>query len=178
MCGVAFARSADLALKVNDVDYAVDVYGTCCYVATSVGTSVEKLFENVDQEKIDYYRDACKEQEITFFTYGIDAMGRLSESALSFMLWITKCLEDPPCGHTAFLHYWPRRLVVAYMVTQMRFFLARQKERDPCFSYVSDAALHLHNCDAHMPGGPSCDGPANRGLRRDAAAFPTSRLSV
>ena len=78
----------------------------------------------------------------------------------------------------SFLHYWSRRLVVAYMFTQMRFLLARQKERDPCFSYVSDAALHLDNCDAHMPGGPSCDGTSNRGLRRDAAAFPTSRLSV
>ena len=178
MCGVAFARSADLALKVNDVDYAVHVYGTCCYVAKSLGTSVEKLFENVDQEKIDYYRAACKEQEITFFTFGIDAMGRLSESAFSFMRWIINCLEDPPCGHAAFLHYWSRRLVVAYMATQMRFLLARQKERDPCFSYVSDAALHLDNCDAHMPGGPSCDGTSNRGLRRDAAAFPKSRLSV
>lgn len=171
-------RPADVAFKVNDVAYAVDVYGTCCYGPTSLGTPVEKLFENVDQEKIDYYHDACKEQEITFFTFGIDAMGRLSESALSFMRWITNCLEDPPCGHAAFLHYWSRRLVVAYMATQMRFLLARQKERDPCFSYVSDAALQLDNCDAHMPGGPSCDGTSNRGLRRDAAAFPTSRLSV
>ena len=57
-----------------------------------------------DQENIDYYRDACKEQEITFFTFGIDSMGRLSESALSFMRWITNCLENPPCGHAAFLH--------------------------------------------------------------------------
>ena len=47
MCGVAFARPADLALKVNDVDYAVDVYGTCCYAAASLGTPVKKLFENV-----------------------------------------------------------------------------------------------------------------------------------
>ena len=75
----------DVAFKVNDVDYAVDVYGTCCWGASSLGTSVEKLFENLDQEKIDFYRDACKEQEIAFFTFGIDAMGRLSESALSFM---------------------------------------------------------------------------------------------
>ena len=65
----------------------------------------------------------------------------------------------------------------------MKFRLAypivtKPTERDPSFSYVSEAALHLDNCDAHMPGGPSCDGTSNRGLRRDAAAFPTSRLSV
>jgi len=29
-----------------------------------------------------------------------------------------------------------------------------------------------------MPGGPSCDGASNRGLRRDAAAFPPSRVFV
>ena len=60
----------------------------------------------------------------------------------------------------------------------MQLFPARLKERDRCFSYVSEAALHLDNCDAHMPGGLSCDGTSNRGLRRDAAAFATSRLSV
>lgn len=29
-----------------------------------------------------------------------------------------------------------------------------------------------------MPGGPFCDGASNRGLRRDAAAFPPSRVFV
>ena len=164
-------RPADLALKVNDVDYAVDVYGTCCWVATAQQTPLEKLFEHEDREKVNRYDDACTDQEITFFTFGIDAMGRLSESALSFMRWITNCLEDPPCGHAAFLHYWSRRLVVAFTSAQMRFLLARQRERDPSFSYVSATALHLDSCDAHLPGGPPCDGASNRGLRRNAAVF-------
>ncbi len=60
----------------------------------------------------------------------------------------------------------------------MRLLLARQKERDPCFFYVSEAALYLDNYDAQMPGGSSYDETSNRGLRRDAAAFPTSRLSA
>ena len=98
-------RPADVTFKANGTAYAVDVYGTCCIGATSLGTTVEKFSENADQEKIDFYRAACKEQEITFFIFGIDGMGQLSESAFSFMQLITNCLEDPPCGHAAFLHY-------------------------------------------------------------------------
>ena len=60
----------------------------------------------------------------------------------------------------------------------MRLLLARQRPRDPWFSYVSEAALNLGNYDAHISGGPSCDGASNRSLRRDAAAFPASRLPV
>ena len=41
------------------------------------------------QVKVNRYGAACKEHEITFFTLGIDAMGRLSDSALSFLRWIT-----------------------------------------------------------------------------------------
>ena len=103
-------------------------------------------------------------------------MGQLSDSALSFMRWITNCLEDPPCGHAAFLHYWSRRLVVAFTATQMQFLLARQRKRDPCFSYVSEDALYLDSCDAHMPGGSSCDGTSSRFLRCDAAVIPPSCL--
>ena len=91
--------------------------------------------------KVSRYGAACKEQEITFFTLGIDAMGRLRDSALSFLRWITNCLEDPPCGHAAFLHYWSRHLAVAFMAAHMRFLLARQRERDSCLSYVSEAPL-------------------------------------
>ena len=67
--------------------------------------------------------------EITFFTFGIDAMGRLSESALSFMRSITNCLEDTPCEHAAFLHYWSRRLVVAFMAAQIDAASPCQPER-------------------------------------------------
>ena len=80
----------------------------------------------------------------------LDKGGGLRKKLLKswFMRWITNCVEDPPCGHAAFLHYWSRRLVVAFMAAQIRLLLARQKERDPCFSYVSEAALHLDNCNA------------------------------
>ena len=46
----------------------------------------------------------------------------------------------------------------------MQLFPARLKERDRCFSYVSEAALHIDNCDAHMRGVASYDGTSNRGL--------------
>ena len=48
----------DIAFKVNDVDYAVDVYRTCCYGTTAQNTPVEELFGNEDQENIKRYRDA------------------------------------------------------------------------------------------------------------------------
>ena len=47
----------------------------------------------------------------------------------------------------------------------MQLFPARLKERDRCFSYVSEAALHIGNCDAHMRGVAFYDGTSNRGLR-------------
>ena len=130
-------RPSDLAFKANDVDYAVDVYRTCYYGTTAQNTPLEELFAKEDQENVKRYRAACEDQEINFFTFGIDAMGRLSESALSFMRSITNCLEDPPCGHAAFLQYWSRRLVVAFMAAQMWLLLACQRKRDPCLSYVS-----------------------------------------
>ena len=46
----------------NNVAYAVDVYGTCCYAATSLGTPVENLFENAGQEMIDLYRPRCMQR--------------------------------------------------------------------------------------------------------------------
>lgn len=46
------------------------------------------------------------------------------------------------------------RFVVTFMAAQMRFLLARQRERDPYFSYDSKAVLHVDSCDMHMPGGP------------------------
>ena len=172
-------RPSDLAFKANDVDYAVDVYRTCYYGTTAQNTPLEELFAKEDQENVKRYRAACEDQEINFFTFGIDAMGRLSESALSSCdrsptAWRTRRADTRLSSTTgpgvSSLPLWRLR--------SMRLLLASQKDRDPCFSYVSEAALHLDNCDAHMPGGPSCDGASNRGLRRDAAAFPTSRLSV
>ena len=46
----------------------------------------------------------------------------------------------------------------------MQLLPARLKERDRCFSYVSGAALHIDNCDAHMRGVAFYDGTSNRGL--------------
>ena len=109
-------RPGDVAFNANGLRCAVDVFGNCCWGATARHTSLEKFFENEDQVKIDYYGGACKDQEVIFFTLCIDAMRRVSDSALRFMRLITNCLEDPPCGHAAFLHYWSRRLAVAFTV--------------------------------------------------------------
>ena len=68
-------RPSDLAFKANDVDYAVDVYRTCYYGTTAQNTPLEELFAKEDQENVKRYRAACEDQEINFFTFGIDAMG-------------------------------------------------------------------------------------------------------
>lgn len=42
-----------------------------------------------DAEKHARYYGPCEEEGILFFTFGIDVMGRLSDSAMGFMRWLT-----------------------------------------------------------------------------------------
>ena len=135
------------------------------------GKCVEDLFAEAADEKHAHYSLACADQDVTFFTFGMDAMGRLSESAEQFVRWVCNCVPDPVGGRGRLVHYWSRRIVVASMQKKMELLLKRQCSASPGFSRAESLARRLVPSDMLMPGCTRGLLP-NRGRRRDVASFP------
>ena len=166
-------RPGDVAFQYQGRQFTVDFFSVDSSVDSHAGKCVEDLFEAAEEEKRAHYAAACADQDVTFFTFGMDVMGRLSESAEQFVRWMCNCVPDPVGGRARLVHYWSRRIVVASMKKKMELLLKRQCSASPGFSRVESLAKRLVPCDMLMPGGMR-GYRSNRGRRRDVASFPRS----
>ena len=138
-----------------------------------MGKCVEDYFVEATDGKHARYAEACADQDVTFFTFGIDLMGRMSECAELFIRWLCNCVPDSVGGRSRLVHYWSRRVVVASMIGKMDMLLKHQRSMSPYYSRVGSLAMRLAPCDMHMRGGTR-GFLSNRGRRRDMASFPRS----
>ena len=166
-------RPGDVCFQQHGRQFTVDFFSVDSSVESHAGKCVEDLFAAAEDEKRAHYAAACADQDVTFFTFGMDVMGRLSESAEQFVRWMCNCVPDPVGGRARLVHYWSRRIVVASMKKKMELLLKRQCSASPGFSRVESLAKRLVPCDMLMPGGMR-GYRSNRGRRRDVASFPCS----
>ena len=145
-------RPGDVSFQHQGRQIAVDFFSVDSSADSHAGKCVEDLFEAAAEEKRAHYAEACADQEVTFFTFGMDVMGRLSESAEQFIRWVCNCVPDPVGGRARLVHYWSRRIVVASMKKKMELLLKRQCSASLGFSRVESLARRLVPCDMLMPG--------------------------
>ena len=74
-------RPGDVAGRVNGLQFAIDVFVTRVGSASNRGKSVDKVIEEADAVKRDRYAKLYKDSDVLFFTFGMDAEGRLGERA-------------------------------------------------------------------------------------------------
>ena len=128
------------------------------------GKSVDKVLEEADAVKRGRYAKQCKDSDVLFFTFGMDAEGRLGEKAEDTIRYFTNRLTGDQVKRDIFRRYWTRRIVVGVLSQQMRLVLNRQKRRSPRHSQVADLAARLDGGIPAMPGGRLVG--SNRGTRR------------
>ena len=157
-------RPGDVAGRVNGMQFAIDLYATRVCSASNKGKSVEKVIEEADAVKRGRYAKQCKDRDILFFTFGMDAEGRLGEKAEDTIRYFTNRLTGDQVKRDIFRRYWTRRIVVGVLSQQMRLVLNRQKRRSPRHSQLVDLAARLDGGIPAMPGGRLLG--ANRGTRR------------
>ena len=133
-------RPGDVSFEFQDRLYAADVFSVDSSALSNMEKGVEELFIEAADEKQAKYAAACAEQDVTFFAFGIDVMGRLSGCAESFIRWMCNCIPDPVCGRSRLVHYWSRRVVVTSMEKKMSLLLRRQRSMSPCHSRFESLA--------------------------------------
>ena len=74
-------RPGDVAGNVNGRAFAVDVFITRVSSATNRGKSVDRVIDDADAAKRAHYEQECKDNDVLFFTFGMDAEGRLGSQA-------------------------------------------------------------------------------------------------
>ena len=119
------------------------------------GKSVDKVLEEADAVKRGRYAKQCKDSDVLFFTFGMDAEGRLGEKAEDTIRYFTNRLTGDQVKRDIFRRYWTRRIVVGVLSQQMRLVLNRQKRRSPRHSEVAD--LLLLALTAAFPPCPAVD---------------------
>ena len=125
-------RPGDVSFKCRGRQFAVDVSSVDSCASTNMDKCVEDLFVEAVDGKQARYAVACADQDVTFFTFGIDVMGRMSGCAERFIRWLCNCVPDPVGGRSRLVHYWSRRMVVASMIGKMDMLLKRQRSMSPC----------------------------------------------
>ena len=116
-------RPGDVSFKYRGQQVAVDVFSVDSGASTNMGKCVEDLFVEAADGKQALYAEACADQDVTFFTFGIDVKGRMDECAELFIRWLCNCVPDSVGGSSRLVHYWSRRVVVASMIGKMDMLL-------------------------------------------------------
>ena len=70
-------RPGDVAGNDNGKAFAVDVFVTHIGSATNWGKDFDKAIDEADAVKRARYEQECKDSGVLFFTFGMDAEGRL-----------------------------------------------------------------------------------------------------
>ena len=97
-----------------------------------------------EDEKRKRYLTLCTARNIVFFTFGMDAMGRLSSE--HFLRWLAICLPGTDCERGKFFQYWLRRIVMSTLKRQMTHLIAQQEDRSPRYTRVVEEASRLDTC--------------------------------
>ena len=161
-------RPGDVAGNDNGKAFAVDVFVTRVGSATNRGKSVDKVIDEADAVKRARYEQECKDSGVLFFTFGMDAEGRLGSQAEDTIRHFTNRLQGDQVTRDIFRRYWTRRIVVGFLARQMQLVLNRQERRSPRFSRIADLVARRDCCVSDMPGGRL--GGSNRGTRRIVSA--------
>ena len=69
-----------------------------------------------------------------FFTFGMDAEGRLGSQGEDTIRHFTNRLQGDQVTRAIFRRYWTRRIVVCFLARQMQLVLNRQERRYPRYS--------------------------------------------
>ena len=157
-------RPGDVAGNVNGRAFAVDVFITRVSSATNRGKSVDKVIDDADAVKRAHYEQECKDSDVLFFTFGMDAEGRLGSQAEDTIRHFTNHLQGDQVTRDIFRRYWTRRIVVGFLARQMQLVLNRQERRSPRYSRIADLVARRDCGASAMPGGRL--GGSNRGTRR------------
>ena len=87
-------RPGDVAGNDNGRAFAVDVFITRVSSATNRGKSVDKVIDEADAVKRAHYEKECKDSGVLFFTFGMDAEGRLGSQAEDTIRHFTNRLQE------------------------------------------------------------------------------------
>ena len=102
--------------------------------ATNRGKVVDKVIDEADAVKRAHYEQECKDSGVLFFTFGMDAEGRLGSQAEDTIRHFTNRLQGDQVTRDIFRRYWTRRIVVGFLARQMQLVLNRQERRFPRYS--------------------------------------------
>ena len=108
-------RPGDVAGNDNGKAFAVDVFITLFSSATNRGKSVDKVIDEADAVKRAHYEKECKDSGVLFFTFGMDAEGRLGSQAEDTIRHFTNHLQGDQVKRDIFRRYWTRRIVVGFL---------------------------------------------------------------
>ena len=106
-------RPGDVAGNDNGKAFAVDVFVTCVGSATNRGKDVDKVIDEADTAKRARYEKERKDSGVLFFTFGMDAEGRLGWQAEDTIFHFTNWLMGDQVKHDIFRRYWTRRIVLS-----------------------------------------------------------------
>jgi len=98
-------RPGDAAGRVKGQDFAIDVFTTRVGSATNNGKSVEKVIEEADAVKRQHCAKNCKDSGVLFFTFGMDAGGRLGDKAEDTIRFFTNRLMGGSIRRGIFRRY-------------------------------------------------------------------------
>ena len=84
----------DISFNYNGSAIAVDVYTADPAAPSNLRYDVNKLLDDVEEEKRERYLTFCTDREVVFFTFGMASMGRLGSSAEHFLRWLANCLPS------------------------------------------------------------------------------------
>ena len=98
-------RPGDVAGRVNGVQFAIDVFVTRVGSASNRGKSVDKVIEEADAVKRGRYAKLCKDSDVLFFTFGMDAGDRLGEQAEDTIRYFTNRLTGDQVKRDIFHRY-------------------------------------------------------------------------
>ena len=119
-------RPWDVAVNDNGTAFAVGVFVTRVGSATNRGKDVDKVIDEADAVKRARYEKECKDSGALFFTFGMDAEGRLGSQAEDTIRHFTNRLQGDQVKREIFRRYWTRRIVVGLLARQLQLVLNRQ----------------------------------------------------
>ena len=85
--------------------FAIDVFVSRVGSASNRGKSVDKVIEEADAVKRGRYAKLCKDSDVLFFTFGMDAEGRLGERAEDTIRYFTNRLTGDQVKRDIFRRY-------------------------------------------------------------------------
>ena len=124
-------RPGDVAGSSKGQDCTIGVFTTRLGSATNNGKFGDTGIEETGAVKRKHQAKNCKDSGVLFFTFGMDAEGRLGDNAEETPRFFTNQLMGESIRSDIFRRHWTRKIAVGVLAQQMRLVLNRQKGRSP-----------------------------------------------